>query len=97
MTSKPADLVTEYFEEHEDLKLPSHVSNWLECIPTGKRPIGDIESGHRSASICHLLNIARYLGRSLKWDPEKEVFLGDDEANTWLSRKHRKGFELPEV
>ena len=97
VTTNPENLVAEYFKEHEDLKLPSHVTNWIECIPTGKRPIGDIESGHRSASICHLLNIARYLGRSLKWDPEKEVFLGDDEANTWLSRKHRKGFELPEV
>ena len=97
VTSNPEELVSKYFEEHKDLKLPSHISNWIECIPTGKRPIGDIESGHRSASICHLLNIARYLGRSLKWDPEKEVFIGDAEANTWLVREHRKGFELPEV
>jgi hypothetical protein len=37
------------------------------------------------------------LGRSLKWDPDKEVFIGDDEANTYLSREPRKGYELPTV
>jgi len=97
VTSNPQELADGYFKEHADLKLPSHVDNWIDCIKTGKRPVGDIESGHRSASICHLLNIARYLGRSLKWDPKNEIFPDDAEANTWLSRPHRKGFELPEV
>ncbi len=95
VTTNPPELVTEYFREHASLKLPTHVANWLECIPTGARPVGDIESGHRTATICHLLNIARYLGRNLKWDPVRETFPDDEEANTWLSRKHRKGFELP--
>jgi len=97
VTSNPQELADGYFKEHADLTLPSHVDNWIDCIKTGRRPIGDIESGHRTASICHLLNIARYLGRSLKWDPEKEIFPDDQEANTWLSRPHRKGFELPVV
>ena len=44
-----------------------------------------------------LENIARYLGVALKWDPVRETFPDDEEANTWLSRKHRKGFELPEI
>lgn len=85
----------------ELLKAPprneDHVDNWLSCILTGERPISDIAIGRRSAAICHLLNIARYLGRSLKWDPDKEVFVDDDEANTYLSREPRKGYELPEV
>ena len=34
------------------------------------------------------------LGRKLAWDPEKEAFVGDDEANTWLSRPQRKGYEI---
>ena len=97
VTTNPPELADEYFKEHADLKLPSHVSDWIECIPQRKRPIGDFESGHRTATICHLLNIARYLGRNLKWDPVKEVFPGDDEANACLIRPHRKGFELPEV
>ncbi len=95
--SNPQELVDEYFKEHADLKLPSHVADWIECIPDRKRPLGDIESGHRTATICHLLNIARYLGRSLRWDPDKEIFPDDAEANAWLSRPHRKGYELPNV
>jgi hypothetical protein len=97
VTSNPQELTDDYFKEHADLKLVSHVSNWIECIPERKRPIGDFESGHRTATICHLLNLARYLGRSLKWDPEKEIFPGDNEANQLLSRPHRKGYELPGV
>jgi len=97
VTSNPQEITDEYFKEHADVKLPSHVSNWLDCIPERKRPIGDFESGHRTATICHLLNIARYLGRNLKWDPVNETFPGDGEANRRLSRPHRKGFELPEV
>ena len=97
VTSNPQELTDDYFKEHADLKLPSHVSNWIDCIPERKRPIGDFESGHRTATVCHLLNIARYLGRNLKWDPEKEIFPGDEEANQCLSRPRRKGYELPEV
>jgi len=48
-------------------------------------------------SVCHLANIARQVGRRLQWDPEKEVFTGDDEANCYLSRPRRKGYELPEA
>jgi len=56
-----------------------------------------VEIGHRSISVCHLANIARQLGRKLKWDPDKEIFPGDDEANTYLARPRRKKFELPKI
>jgi predicted dehydrogenase len=74
-----------------------HIQNWLDCIKSRKRPNADVEIGHRSISVCHLINITRELGRKLKWDPEKEQFVGDDEANKLLERPRRKGFELPEV
>jgi len=75
-----------------------HVQNWLDCIKTRERPNADVEIGHRSISICHLANIARELGRKLQWDPDNEVFLGgDEEANCYLDRPKRKGYELPEV
>jgi len=51
----------------------------------------------RSATVCHLANICRELGRKLHFDPQKEVFPGDDEANALLDRPRRKGFELPEI
>ncbi|MCR4415582.1 MAG: gfo/Idh/MocA family oxidoreductase, partial [Thermoguttaceae bacterium] len=61
-----------------------------------KDPIMPVEAGHSVATLCHLGNIARRLGRRLKWDPVNEVFPGDDEANTYLDIARRKGYELPE-
>ena len=72
-----------------------HMQNWLDCIKTREKPNADVEIGHRSISVCHLANIAREIGRKLKWDPNTETFPGDEEANTYLSRPRRKGYELP--
>ena len=74
-----------------------HIGNWLECIKTRGRPVSDAEVGHRSVSVCHLANIVRQLGRKIQWDPTKEEFVGDEEANTYLERPRRKRFELPEL
>jgi hypothetical protein len=73
----------------------NHMKNWLNCIKSREKPIADVEIGHRSATVCHLGNIARRLGRKLTWDPDKEIFPGDKEANQYLEREHRKGWELP--
>ena len=97
MTSDPKGLAEEWLKANEQYKMRGHTANWIDCIYSGAKPIGELETGIRTASICHILNIARYLGRSLKWDPKNEVFIGDDEANTWLSREHRKGYEQPKV
>jgi hypothetical protein len=72
-----------------------HFQNWFDCIKSGGRPIADVEIGHRSATVCHLVNIARWLGRRLQWDPEKEIFPGDEEANRYLDRPKRKPYDLP--
>jgi predicted dehydrogenase len=74
-----------------------HIQNWLDCIKSRKLPNADVEIGHRSVSICHLLNITRELNRKLQWNPETEQFVGDDEANKLVDRPRRAGFELPEV
>ncbi len=74
-----------------------HIQNWVDCVRTRKTPNADAEIGHRSTVICHQINICRELGRRLKWDPVKEKFLGDDEANNLRSRPRRKGYELPET
>ncbi|MHC4175978.1 MAG: Gfo/Idh/MocA family protein [Planctomycetota bacterium] len=73
-----------------------HIQNWLDCIKTRERPNADVEIGHRSISVCHLVNIAREIGRRLRWDPDTETFPGDDEANAYLERPRRKGWELPD-
>ena len=73
-----------------------HIENWLAAIRTGSPVNAPIEVGHRSATVCHLANIARRLSRRLRWDAESESFLDDNEANSLLSRPRRSGFELPE-
>jgi hypothetical protein len=95
--SNPPELAENWLKEHAGFKMPGHITNWIDCIYSGGKPVGDIETGIRTAELCHILNVARFLGRSLKWDPEKEEFVNDAEANTWLRREHRKGYELPVI
>ena len=72
------------------------MQNWLDCIKTRERPVADVEIGHRSIAFCHLANITRFVGRKLKFDPQTERFIDDDEANAWNDRPRRKGYELPD-
>ncbi len=72
-----------------------HLQDWLDCIRSRKRPIADVEVGHRSVSVCHLANITRAVGRPLQWDPVHEQFVNDKQANEYLNRPRREGFELP--
>jgi predicted dehydrogenase len=74
-----------------------HIENFFECLRTRKPPNADVETGHRSTTVCHLMNICREVGRKLTWDPKAETFVGDDEANGKLSRPRRKGYELPKI
>jgi predicted dehydrogenase len=99
VTSNPEEIVKEPIRDDELhlYKSTNHVGNWIDCIRSREKPVADVEIGHRSTTVCHLGNIARWLGRKLRWDPEKEIFPGDDEANQYLDRPRRKPYELPEV
>jgi hypothetical protein len=70
-----------------------HLRNWLDCIRTREEPVCSVETGHRTATVCHLANIGYKLRRKLTWDPAKEEFPGDAEANALTTRKPRKGWE----
>jgi predicted dehydrogenase len=81
-----------------------HARNFLDCVRS--RKIEDlhcwVETGHRTASACHLGNIALRVGRKIWWNREKEIITlqdgsPDKEANKWLTREYRKGYELPNV
>jgi predicted dehydrogenase len=74
-----------------------HMDNWFECIKSRKNPICDVEIGHRSATVCHLGSLAIRIGRKLKWDPEKEQFPGDVEANGRRHYPYRTPWSLPDV
>ena len=76
----------------DEIHLPvsnNHYRNFLDSVKSRKDPIEPVEAGHRTASICHLGNIAMRLKRKLQWDPVKELFVDDGEANQMLSRPHR--------
>ena len=66
----------------------------INCVYSRKRPFRDVENAHRVATICHLGNIAYMLKRDLKWDPDKEVFIGDAEANRLISRPRRGPWQI---
>ena len=71
-----------------------HVRNWLDCIKSRERTVCHAESAHRATTICHAVNIGLRLGRSLKWDPQAERFVGDDQANAMLVRAMRPPWSL---
>jgi predicted dehydrogenase len=71
-----------------------HMGNFLECVRKRQDPSAPVEVGHRSATVCHLGNIAMLLGRKLRWDPAAEKFVNDDEANRMISRPMRAPWRL---
>jgi predicted dehydrogenase len=95
--SNPKDIIEQPLKEG-DVRLyvsKSHHQNWLDCIKSRKLPICDVAIGHRSATVCHLGNIAIRTGRKITWDPAKEEIVGDAEAARMLSRPYRAPWSLP--
>lgn len=95
--SDPDELAIEALRKRPAGYNDNHQKNWLECIKSRAKPIADVETGHRSATVCHLCNIARWTGRRLRWDPVKEEFIGDADANKYLDRERRKPWTTPET
>jgi hypothetical protein len=94
--SSPASLADAKIGPNE-IHLPvsdNHYRNFIDAVKAHRDPISPVEMGHRTASVCHLGNIAMRLHRKLRWDPAKEVFLDDDEANRMLSRPRREPWTL---
>jgi len=79
-------------KQHED-----HKANFYRCIREGGLPVSDVFSHVQAMNTCHLAAIAARLGRVIKWDPETEQIVGDDQAAAFASRKQREGFEIMQV
>ena len=69
-----------------------HVADWIQAIKKREDPVCNVETGHRSASVCNLANIAYKLHRPLKWDPVKEKFMDDGEADELQAYQYRKPY-----
>src|SRR5690606_24783034 len=91
----PAGLATQVIGANEIhvYRSEDHHKDWIEAIRKRSRPVCDVETGHRTASVCTLGNLAYELKRPLEWNPEKEKFKKDKEANKRRNRKMRKEFK----
>jgi predicted dehydrogenase len=69
-----------------------HHLDWLDSIRSRKQPVAPVEAGHRSCTACLVAHAAMKLGRTLRWDPAKEQFLNDEQANLMLARPQRAPF-----
>jgi hypothetical protein len=96
LETKPAELLKEKLGKDAVWRnaSPNHHANWLECIRSRKLPLCDVEVGHRSATVCHLANIALRCGRKITWDAAKEEIVGDREAAKMLARPYRAPWKL---
>jgi predicted dehydrogenase len=66
-----------------------HARDFLEAVRSRREPASGLEEAHRVATACHLANLSLRLGRSLKWDAERETVVGDTEAESLLERPYR--------
>ena len=96
LRTEPADLINTKFGPNDIHLYESHDhhQNFLDCVRSRQKPICDVEIGCRSASVCHIGNIAYWLKRPLKWNPDTERFVGDEEANRLLRRPMRAPWRL---
>ena len=72
----------------------NHLRQFLNSVKTRAKTVANPVMMHRSMTTVHCANIAQWLGRDMTWDPVKEEFVGDPEANRMLSRAQREGWEV---
>jgi hypothetical protein len=84
-------ILTSVIKENEIhlYKIDNQHGNWLDCIKSRKEPVSPVEIGHRACTVCLVTHISMKLERKLTWNPDKEVFVNDNEANALLSRSQR--------
>jgi predicted dehydrogenase len=98
LSTEPQSLVTTQFGPGEvRLQRPRwHVADFVHCVKTRGPTAAPVEAAHRATSLCHLTHIAILTGRKLKWDPVRERFPDDAEANRYLARAMRPPWDLSE-
>ncbi|MBV9989407.1 MAG: Gfo/Idh/MocA family oxidoreductase [Chitinophagaceae bacterium] len=96
LDSNPANIATATLGSNAKRVYNSnnHYQDWIDAIKNNTQPICDVETGHRSSSVCALANIAYWLRRPLEWDPRKEQFRNDAEANALLTAPIRAPWKL---
>ncbi len=96
LEANPTSLLREVIEPGEIhlTRSPGHHQDFLNSIRTRQQPMAPAEVGHRTGSICHLLNIAMLTGKKLVWDPVNEQITNDAAANRLLIHPMRSPWQL---
>jgi predicted dehydrogenase len=96
LEAEPKTLLDTKLEGFDPAKAdaPSHHRDFIDCVKSRGAPLSDVESAQRTATICHLNNLAMVLGRELKWDPQAERIVGDEEADRMLRPAMREPWVL---
>jgi predicted dehydrogenase len=76
------------------LRSTDHFGDWERCLDSRERPICDVEIGHRSSTVCHLVNLALWSLRRVRWDPKTESVVGDPMLARWLDRPMRAPYGI---
>jgi predicted dehydrogenase len=84
-----------FTEPAEGGGLTKHVKNFLDCMRSREKPNADISIGAHIARFAHLGNIALRTGRKLNWDHEKQMFIGDGQANEMVKASYRSPWKIP--
>nr|MBA3768757.1 gfo/Idh/MocA family oxidoreductase [Acidobacteriota bacterium] len=91
----PEDKTEKDLEKHVAPAIRHHMQDFLRAIASRGKPVADIEEGHISTTSCILANNAMRLGRTLEWDAQKQMVVGDKEANALLRRPYRRPWVHP--
>ncbi|MHC4800350.1 MAG: Gfo/Idh/MocA family protein [Planctomycetota bacterium] len=72
----------------------NHHADFLKGVRNRSDPVSNVEAGHKASNLGLITDIAARVNRKLRWDPKKEIFVNDDEANRLLSRPMRSPWHL---
>ena len=79
---------------HGRAKPESHMGHFMQCVRNREQPISDVRSHNAMLDVCHAINIAMRLNRTLIYDPKSRKFVGDSQANSFVGRERRKGYDI---
>jgi predicted dehydrogenase len=103
ITGEPVEALTKAEKEAFDEEITKlykgrprtgHMQNFFDCVRDRGEPVSDVLSHHRELTSCHLCNLAMLLKRKLRWDPQKEDFIGDQQASALVSRPQRAAYAI---
>ncbi|HYW94195.1 MAG TPA: gfo/Idh/MocA family oxidoreductase, partial [Bacteroidales bacterium] len=75
----------------------AHHQNFIDSVLSRRDPVVPVEIGHRSATACDLGNIAFWVGRTIRWNPDTQSFIDDPEASQYMFRPYENGYKFPKV